>query len=169
MRPTSYPRTQGASLGSMTGGMIPEHLDLPPLDQIGFVVRDMDEALATYGPLFGPFAVFEMPMTGVDYRGRKCDCRIKIALGRSGTLEVELIELLDGDALYAEFLARGLEGVHHVRTTVPNMDAALAECAKVGFEPVFSGDLAPIPMLFAYLEGPDGTVLELVAPSNSVE
>ncbi|MCC7077157.1 MAG: VOC family protein [Acidimicrobiia bacterium] len=142
-------------------------LDLPPIDQIGFVVRDMDTALRTYEPLFGPFGVFELPIVGADYRGRGCDCRIRIALGRSGPLEIELIELLEGEALYAEFLADGREGMHHVRTSVPDLEPALDACSGIGFRPVFSGDLDPIPVRFAYLEGPDGTLLELVEYSHT--
>ena len=32
-----------------------KHLDLPQPDQIGFVVRDLDEAIALDDPAFGPF------------------------------------------------------------------------------------------------------------------
>lgn len=127
----------------------------------------MDTALQTYDPLFGPFGVFELPIVGADYRGRKCDCRIKIALGRSGALEIELIELLEGDALYAELLDAGREGIHHVRASVEALEPALDACGRIGFLPVFCGDLDPIPVRFAYLEGPDGTILELVEYSHN--
>ena len=30
-------------------------LNLPPIDQIGFVVKDLSQAMKAYEPLFGPF------------------------------------------------------------------------------------------------------------------
>ncbi|MBK8992525.1 MAG: hypothetical protein IPM40_12920 [Gammaproteobacteria bacterium] len=33
--------------------------DLPPCDQVGFVVRDLQAAMAMYAPLFGPFTTMD--------------------------------------------------------------------------------------------------------------
>ena len=43
---------------------IRRQLDLPDLNQVGFVVRDLAAALALYEPLFGPFVTMDPgPMT----------------------------------------------------------------------------------------------------------
>lgn len=44
-------------------------LDLPAPDQIGFVVRDLDRAIAQYEPMFGPFAVTDFGPQQASYRG----------------------------------------------------------------------------------------------------
>ena len=35
---------------------IRKQLNLPDLNQVGFVVRDLEAALALYEPMFGPFS-----------------------------------------------------------------------------------------------------------------
>ena len=34
---------------------VPAALNLPPVDQVGFVVKDIKAAIALYEPAFGPF------------------------------------------------------------------------------------------------------------------
>ena len=75
---------------------IREKLDLPPIDQVGFVVRDMDAAIAMYEPLFGPFSTMDSGEFEYDYRGRKDTSSLKLAFGRSGDLEIELIQWVSG-------------------------------------------------------------------------
>ena len=43
----------------MTVDQVASRLDLGTPDQVGFVVRDMDAALALYEPLFGPFNLMD--------------------------------------------------------------------------------------------------------------
>ena len=66
---------------------------LPPVEQIGIVVKDIDKAIQYYSSVFGfgPFRVRESEMKGFTYRGQKGNCRIKTAVAQSGPIEVELI------------------------------------------------------------------------------
>ena len=48
---------------------IPKALNLPPVNQIGFVVRDLELALKQYEPLFGEFTVMDAADLEWDYRG----------------------------------------------------------------------------------------------------
>ncbi len=58
-------------------------LQLPPCDQVGFVVRDIEASMAMYEPLFGPFTTMDPgPMTYL-YRGAQEESEIKIAFGSS--------------------------------------------------------------------------------------
>ena len=47
-------------------------LDLPRIDQVGYVVRDLAATVGRYEPLFGPFTRLDTPLTGVWYRGVGC-------------------------------------------------------------------------------------------------
>ena len=75
-----------------------QQLDLPDLNQVGFVVRDMAKALALYEPMFGPFSLMDPGPMEYDYRGRKETCEMRLAFGKSGDVEIELIEPQRGRA-----------------------------------------------------------------------
>lgn len=136
---------------------------LGAVDQVGYVVADLDRALPVYEALYGPFTVTEYPMDGVAYRDRTVDCRLKIAINRSGPIEIELIQSVDGDTPYVEHLRRHGEGLHHVRFRVEALDQKVAELRSSGFSLLFGKRFAP-DLAFAYLEAaPDlgGTLIEL--------
>lgn len=135
-----------------------EHL--PPLDQIGFVVRDADAAVRQYEPLIGAFEVAQYDLKDVVYRGRKVDCTLKIAIGKSGDTEVEFIEVVRGETYHNEFLERGGDGPHHIRFTVPDLDATQAKLEQLGLTAVFGQRFAP-GLAFVYLEDNRGRVVEI--------
>ena len=113
-------------------------LDLSPCDQVGFVVRDLNAALALYEPLFGKFTTMDPgPMT-YNYRGRDEECEMRLAFGRSGELEVELIEWVSGGCPHKEFLDAGREGMQHLRFVVDDLDAKVAEAEALGYEAIWT-------------------------------
>ena len=65
-------------------------LNLPPIDQIGFVVKDLSQAMKAYEPLFGPFTTMDPGEMVFDYRGVPTASEIRLAFGRSGDVEIEL-------------------------------------------------------------------------------
>ncbi|MEH6583757.1 MAG: VOC family protein [Halioglobus sp.] len=117
---------------------IREVMTLPPCDQVGFVVKDMVSALALYEPLFGPFSTMDPgPMT-YDYRGQQEECEMKLAFGKSGDLEIELIQWVSGGSPHREFIDAGREGMHHLRFIVQNLEEKVAEAEAVGYENIWS-------------------------------
>ncbi len=139
-----------------------QQLGLPPIDQIGFVVRDIEQAVARFEPLFGPFSRMQSPVQGADYRGREADCELKLAFGRSGELEIELIECVSGESPHREFIDAGGEGMHHIRFRVDDVDGWVSRLAALGYQSIWykrwSADT-----VFCYLErAADPTVVELL-------
>lgn len=128
-----------------------ERLGLPPVDQIGFVVRNLEAAVALYGPLFGPFSLMDGSVQAVDYRGRPEDCELRLAFGRSGDVEMELIQWVSGHSPHREFIERGREGMHHLRFRVDDVDAWIARARDVGYAPIWYKRYQP-DLVFAYLE-----------------
>ncbi|MBK6402501.1 MAG: hypothetical protein IPF74_11410 [Rhodocyclaceae bacterium] len=61
-------------------------------------MHDLDAAIARYSPLFGPFHRIDGSVQGCDFRGRIADVELDIAFGRSGALEIELIQWRSGEA-----------------------------------------------------------------------
>ena len=126
-------------------------LDLPPIDQVGFVVPDIKKSIQDYTPLFGAFTVMEAEIEGAVYRGEQHDCKLILAFGKSGTLEIELIEITSGNSPHKEFIDQGRSGLHHVRYRVADIDSKIAAVKEIGYASIwykrFSEEIA-----FCYLE-----------------
>lgn len=140
---------------SASSASLRARFDLPPIDQIAYVVESLDRALPQYEALFGPFARMNSPLTDVRYRGKCIDCTLGLAVNNSGPVEIELIEVLEGETPHSEHLREHGEGLHHVRFRVSGLEAKLAEMEQAGFETIFfkrfegGGNVA-----FAYVEAP---------------
>jgi methylmalonyl-CoA/ethylmalonyl-CoA epimerase len=138
---------------------------LPPVEQIGIVVRDLDRAIEYYTSTFGwgPFEVHSAEIKGVVYRGQPTGCKLRLAMARSGSIEIELIQVLEGETPHTEFLREKGEGLHHLRFRVDDLDGILAEWAKQGIKPVWSHRYPEFGISFAYVDttGIGGMMIEL--------
>ncbi len=144
---------------------IAEEVGLPPVDQVAWIVHDLDRALETFAPMFGPFDVMEQTLTGTLYRGRPSDVSLRMAFGRSGPLEIELIEPVSGEGPHREMLDKHGEGVHHVRFRVIDLDQPVKRLEALGFRSVWSHEMPEVGARWAYLEAPEGSggaLVELV-------
>jgi methylmalonyl-CoA/ethylmalonyl-CoA epimerase len=138
---------------------------LPKIYQLGYVVADVEKAARHYesafgiGPFAGPVVV---PMKKAVFMGRTVSTKIKTVFAKSGDVQIELIQPLDGDNPYTEFLAKKGDGIHHLGFKVDDIEQAKAEFAKKGMQPFFSGDL--VVMKFAYYDTAQfgGLALELL-------
>jgi 4-hydroxyphenylpyruvate dioxygenase-like putative hemolysin len=139
-------------------------LGLGPIDQVSYVVENLEKALPHYEAIFGPFDVGESPLVDCTIRGVQADCKLKLAVNNSGPLEIELIQVVEGDTSHSEHLRAHGEGLHHVRFRVQGLDSKLEKLEKAGFETVFYKRFGPT-VGFAYLETPaemGGSVIELL-------
>ena len=108
------------------------------IDQIGVVVRDMDKAMEYYESLgTGPFEPFkhndcvERSMWG---RPIVLDSvKMKTMLAKMGPVELELIEPVEGESIWKEFLETKGEGIHHLCFFVDDIDKEEANLAGKGF------------------------------------
>jgi len=144
---------------------------LPPVEQIGIVVADIDKAVEYYSSIFGwgPFQVVEYETKGMTYRGQKGDCRLKLAFAQSGPIEIELIQVLEGETPHTEFLREKGEGLHHLRFHIDDLDGMLAELAKEGIEPIWQHRYPDVGISFAYLNTDKigGVMFELIEMKDS--
>lgn len=116
---------------------MPKELNLPPVNQVGFVVKDVEKAIELYKPLFGEFTVMEAPDMEWDYRGRPEMSSLKIAFANSGDMEIELIEWISGETPHKEFLEAGHEGMHHLRFIVDNVEEKVKEAEACGYQQIW--------------------------------
>jgi len=127
--------------------------ELGPVDQIGYVVADLAASLPRYEALFGPFETGETPPTEHEVHGQPVSFSLKLAVNRSGPIEIELIQPLDGASPHAEHLAARGEGLHHVRFRVADVDEKRAALEAAGHRTILYKRYGP-GVAFAYLETP---------------
>jgi catechol 2,3-dioxygenase-like lactoylglutathione lyase family enzyme len=142
----------------MTVDQLAPSLHLTTPDQVGFVVRDMDTALALYEPLFGPFNIMDTGPMDYTYRGQQESCHLLLAFGSSGELEIELIQWISGGSPHKEFIDSGREGMQHLRYIVDDLDSKVAELAAAGYESIW-GTRFGEGLAVAYLERADDPLI----------
>lgn len=116
-----------------------QSLGLPPIDQICLVVPDLKAALALYEPLFGPFLVMENGPFDSFYRGQPARVDMAVAFGKTGNLEVEIVQWISGPTPHRDFIQQGRQGVQHLRYQVEDIDAWVEKVRSLGYTPVWSG------------------------------
>ncbi len=126
-------------------------LGLPPIDQVGFVVKSLAESEQRYSALFGPWTRMNGAVQGATFRGRTCDVKLDLLFGRSGDLEIEFIEWQGGESPHSEFIQAGREGMHHLRYRVDDTDGWIEKVASIGYHPIWYKTLTD-DIVFAYLE-----------------
>jgi catechol 2,3-dioxygenase-like lactoylglutathione lyase family enzyme len=137
---------------------------LETIDQVAFLVRDMDEAAQVYGALFGPLRIIESELSGATFRGRPAAPKVRVAFANHGEIEVELIQPLSGEGPFSERLQRHGEGLFHLRFPVDDIDATTRSLTEGGFEPVFSCGVRDVRVV--YFEAPQlvgSAMIELIS------
>ena len=143
-----------------------QQLDLPKLDQVGFVVKSLEQSLALYEPMFGPFKMMEPGPMEYNYRGQQETCNMRLAFGKSGDVEIELIEWVSGGCPHKEFIDSGREGMHHLRFRVTTLEEKVAEAEQIGYQAIW-GKRYGEGLAVAYLErAGDSLFLELFENHN---
>jgi catechol 2,3-dioxygenase-like lactoylglutathione lyase family enzyme len=89
------------------------------LQQLGYVVEDLDEATETFSATLGVprFAVWRNMGAGLTekiYRGRAEDFQFSCAFGYCGDVMIELVQHESGDSVFKEWLESRGPGLHHV-------------------------------------------------------
>jgi methylmalonyl-CoA/ethylmalonyl-CoA epimerase len=144
--------------------------------QVSVIVRDLDAAMRTYVHDYGigPWQVYEFNPRNVSdmrSRGEPVAWSWRLAIAQVGQVQWELVEPLEGDSIYAQFLAENGPGVHHVGVGVASYDDTLAELAGRGQEVLLGGEYNGI--TFAYLSTDDdlGVITEIFsgAPGEDQE
>lgn len=130
-----------------------------PIRQIGFVVPDLDAALADWVNLgLGPWFVMRgLPLRGL-YRGEPCETVLSVAPAHSGDLQVELICQDDQTpSIFTEFLSSGSAGFHQLTYWATDLDATMAAVRAAGWPVVCEGG-GDFGVRFAYVEPPNSPV-----------
>jgi methylmalonyl-CoA/ethylmalonyl-CoA epimerase len=127
------------------------------IHHLGVAVEDLDEALDTYGRLFG---------AELEHREAVPDQGVEAAAVRLGESRVELLAALGDESPVGKFLSKRGPGMHHVAYEVANLPAELARLKSQGAELI---DDQPRPGLyglevaFVHPDAAHGVLSELVS------
>lgn len=127
------------------------------IHHLGVAVSDLDEAMATYGRLFG---------ATLEHRETIVDQGVEVASLRVGEGRVELLAALGPETPVGRFLERRGPGMHHVAFEVGDVGAELDRLAADGAELI---DERPrqgafgLEVAFVHPEASGGVLAELVA------
>jgi methylmalonyl-CoA/ethylmalonyl-CoA epimerase len=134
------------------------------VDHIGFVVADLEAAIAHYRQSFG---IEEWERISLPER------HMVIGAARLGETLIELIAPTSDEAAFAKFLREKGPGVHHIAYRVDNIVASLAELQARGVPLI---DKTPRPgmhnTLTAFVHpkaGAQGVLVELVQHQHASE
>ncbi|MEI8306855.1 MAG: methylmalonyl-CoA epimerase [Chloroflexales bacterium] len=132
------------------------------VDHIGFVVADVDAAVAHYRAAFGmeDWERISLPERHAD-----------IAVARLGDTLLELIAPTSEDASFARFLREKGAGIHHIAYRVDDIAAAMADLRARGV-PLIDKEARPgiHNTLVAFVHpkaGAQGVLIELVQHQHS--
>jgi catechol 2,3-dioxygenase-like lactoylglutathione lyase family enzyme len=139
--------------------------------QVCIIVPDLEKAVRNFYHIFGigpwHFYTYGKPLVKKMTRhGRQAEYKMRVALSYFGKMRLELIQPLEGDTVYAEFVEKHGYGVHHLGILTDDMETSIREAAEAGIKMTMDGaGFGPDgDGHYAYLdtEGLIGTTLELI-------
>jgi hypothetical protein len=109
--------------------------------QIGVVVADLDKTIQQLSEIFGigPFRVIDWPPEGRNdiqkfYHGRPGNFTARMAFTELGSVELELIQPVAGESIWADFLHEHGGGIHHIRFNVDEIEPVQDYLLNKGIE-----------------------------------
>lgn len=117
------------------------------LNQVGIMVRDIEQTVKDYWDILGigPHAIVAVePVEGYEmaYRGKPSGHKFKASFCRVGSVELELVQSIDGQTIYKDYLKEHGEGANHIQSLVNSIEE-LNEQAEImankGFPSLMSG------------------------------
>jgi len=145
-----------------------EKLRLKSIDQVCVVVRDIQKAVEQYWGILGigPWSIYTFApprLTDTTVRGKSKRFSMKIALALVGSMTVELIQPLEGESIYKEFLDEKGEGLHHIASfQVDDLGRAITVLEKRGIGVLQSGTWEGASFAYMDTEKTLGAIIEFV-------
>lgn len=109
--------------------------------QIGAVVTDLEQTIQVLTNVFGfgPFRIFDWPPPDRPdieefYYGKRVHFKARKAFTDMGSVELELIQPLEGQSIYFDFLKEHGPGLHHIRFNISELEPVIEYLAQNNFE-----------------------------------
>lgn len=139
---------------------------LGPIRQLGYVVDDIEAAMAHWHEVMGVGPWYYNPKVPIEdyvYEGKSYEVHNSVALANSGYVQVELIQTRnDAPSMYRDFKLAGHRGLQHVAYWTQSYDDDLSRMEAQGLRCKMSGKVGADGR-FCYFdkEAHPGTAIEL--------
>lgn len=139
--------------------------------QVAMIVENLEEAVENYYKYFGidswHFYTYGKPLVKkMSYHGKPAEYKMRVALSYFGPMRIELIEMVEGETVYADFVREHGYGLHHLGVLVDDMEAAIEQAKAAGVKVIMDGSGFGIDGdgHYAYLDTEKliGAVIELI-------
>ena len=136
------------------------------LDHIAVIVKDIEKTVDFYskscGLDFEEIAQHALP-PDVITRGKPTPYTMKVTFAQMGPVRLELVQVVEGECIYTEFLKEHGEGVHHLGFEVEDLEKEVANAEAQGLEMICYLKMVGI-MAFAHFDATktNGLRIELV-------
>ena len=106
---------------------------IPQINQVGVVVHDVEKAAKFMEESFGiKFITFQMPEARAILRGKEVSFITKIGLARVGNIDLELMQIVQGEHIVKEFLEKHGPGIHHLGIYVDDLNKEVKDWTDRG-------------------------------------
>lgn len=135
-------------------------------DHLAIVVKDIEKAVAYYSKAFGlkfeEIAQHQLP-PDVITRGKPTPYTMKVSFAQMGPIRLELVQVVEGECIYTEFLKEHGEGIHHLGFEVADLEKEVANGEAQGLKLICYLKMLGI-MAFAHFDAAktNGVRIELV-------
>lgn len=131
--------------------------------QLGYVYKDIDKQIELMESLFGvsKFIVFPSVVMDIVYRGEETKINVKAASSKIFNTEIELLQPIEGESIYTEFLNEGREGFHHVAYRVDDIPLMVRKFKAKEIEVIQSGKVGSLKYAYLDTEKKLGMIFEL--------
>jgi catechol 2,3-dioxygenase-like lactoylglutathione lyase family enzyme len=144
-------------------------IDNKVVTQVCIITRDVEKTVANYARILG-FKPREMHTTlphkdvEVTYYGQPTDARAKFTWFDVGQIQFEIMQPLDPQSSWYDYLEKHGEGIHHIAFFVPDTDAAAQSFIEHGYTITQQGLFTGKTGKYTYLDTDKdlGVVIELL-------
>ncbi len=123
-------------------------------DHLGVVVNDIEKAIDFYtrscGLSFEEVAEHALP-PDVIYKGQPSPYTMKVTFAQMGPIRLELVQIVEGECIYTDFLSEHGEGIHHLGFEVDDLEKEVANAEEQGLENICYLKMVGI-MAFAHFD-----------------
>ena len=112
--------------------------------QVCILVPDLEKTVENFYHIFGigpwHFYTYGKPLVKrMTRNGKPTEYKMKVALSYFGNMRLELIEPVEGDTVYKEFIEEHGYGVHHLGILTENMEESIKKAADAGIKMTMDG------------------------------
>lgn len=148
-------------------------LKVGAISQVAIVVFNLQKAMETYWRLLGlgPWSIYTFAPPALRepmIRGKPVNYSMKLAMTLMGSLQLELIEPLEGPSIYKEFLAKKGEGLHHIQSQTEKMQDVLQTFQEFGIPVLMSGKIGKAEFYYMDTEPFLGFIYEVVKGAGAL-